>query len=628
MNFIKAIRVSIALCLLVILAVIVRYFLVRSSIEVKVPEKSGKLAQQKIERKEKVEYLEIRGEEKSVDVKADRNYIGSDGKYYLEGNVEVIFFKRKDEQDVHLFGEEVVYDRDWTLVISTGQAKAKFKDLVIEATQLNYDNQKEIFKTESGVHFSSPRIQGPARKMIYMMKQERLKLEGDICLQIKPDIETSLPLEVRGESLDYNEVSKKGVMRGQVQLFHGKSHASSDVLRFRMFQDAENIETLILEGNVKASLFEEDHKKEVASQKQSSSFQQSVSRQVEADKLRLRAFSGLSEIEELEAKGNCSLKFFSSDGGYTQILADSADFIFDRQGEIKEFKASKEARIIVQGADSEEKRIFSGEIMTFEGKIDALHVRGRGPYTAQLTSSGSDIFAEEIFAFTQNNDLEAKGGVKVILKSKEDEKKPIGIFSDEQPVFIIAKELRYLEEQRRFLFSRDIKAWQEKKTLLAEEFVSFEETGNMEGSGGVTTVIPHKPRQGEKRRLEISSRRMMYSSKENRIDYEENVFLKVKDAQLHAQSISVYLREEDGELQRLVARGNVSIVHQFGEAKGEEARYDLEEESFTLLGNPVLIDKDRGRTEGDKLTFYMGDGRILVENEERERSVSIIKRER
>jgi lipopolysaccharide export system protein LptA len=61
------------------------------------------------------------------------------------------------------------------------------------------------------------------------------------------------------------------------------------------------------------------------------------------------------------------------------------------------------------------------------------------------------------------------------------------------------------------------------------------------------------------------------------------------------------------------------------EARGEEARYVLAEETVVLTGQPVLIDQERGTVEGDKLIFHLSDGRIQVENTARERSVIIIR---
>ena len=67
------------------------------------------------------------------------------------------------------------------------------------------------------------------------------------------------------------------------------------------------------------------------------------------------------------------------------------------------------------------------------------------------------------------------------------------------------------------------------------------------------------------------------------------------------------------------------IVQQQSEGRGKEAHFDVENEAIVLLGNPVLIDKNRGKIEGDKLTFFLADDRIIVENQGKERSLSVIK---
>jgi len=256
-------------------------------------------------------------------------------------------------------------------------------------------------------------------------------------------------------------------------------------------------------------------------------------------------------------------------------------------------------------------------------------VKGKGPYEARVASSDSEIFAEEISIFLDNNNLEVKRGVKVILNSRKGEKKRIGLFSKEYPVLINAKEMRYFDEQKRFLFNGDIKAWQEKRILLAEEIVLYEETGKILSTGGVKSIFPHKPKGEEKEeRVEISSDKMTFRPEQNLIFYEKRSSLKVKDIDVRAQSVSVYLSEEEGDMEKIIARGNVVIVQNLGEGRGEEAIYDPDKESVVLLGNPVLIDKDRGITRGDKLTFYLADDRILVENKARERSATVIKREK
>ena len=67
------------------------------------------------------------------------------------------------------------------------------------------------------------------------------------------------------------------------------------------------------------------------------------------------------------------------------------------------------------------------------------------------------------------------------------------------------------------------------------------------------------------------------------------------------------------------------ILQEGKEGRGGEAVYDLKADTVVLTGNPVLVDKEKGVTEGDKLTFHLGDGRITIENKERDRSSTVIK---
>ncbi len=627
MSFVKIMRITVAVLFVVVLAVIARYFMVRSQEETGVPVKTDEIVQKKVEKREKPEHFEFKGEEKSLHVKADKQFIAEDDNYHAEGSVEIIFFKEREGQDVLLSGGKVIYDKDMTRFRSSDQAKARFKDLLVESVLLNYDNEEENFWTEEGARFSSRRLTGSAQKMYYQMKQEKIKLQGDVHLQIEPKTETSSTLKVTGRMLDYNEKSKQGKIEGDVKLFYGESRATAEIMRFELYPDGEQIKTLILEKNAWASLVVKE-KENRPSPDQSPLFVQSVKREIEGEEIRMRFFQENSELQEVEAQRDSSFKFISSTGDFTRILAESAKFIFNNEGELEEFQALKNAKIVKQAENPDEARVIEGDSFNKKRYSDVLHVKGKGPYDAKMSSLGSNVFAEEMTIFLDSSNLEVKRGVKVILKSKTGENRPVGIFSKEQPVFIQAREMRFFAEQKRFLFNRDIKIWQQKKVLGAEEIELFEETGQILCTGRVESTLPHTTKEGKEEKIKISSQKMMYFPEENLVVYQEKGCLTVKDAILRARFISVYLGEENKGIQKIVAREKVIILQSMGEARGEEAIYNPEEESLELLGNPVFIDKDKGTTEGDKLTFYMADGRILVENKDRERSVTVIKRER
>ena len=118
---------------------------------------------------------------------------------------------------------------------------------------------------------------------------------------------------------------------------------------------------------------------------------------------------------------------------------------------------------------------------------------------------------------------------------------------------------------------------------------------------------------------------MEYDPEKNLITYRDKVKLKVRDIVLTAELLTIALDEETGDMKNIVAHNKVVVVQKAYSGHGDEARFDTRDEIITVLGNPVLIDKDKGRTEGGKLTFYMADGRIVVENKDRERSVTVIK---
>jgi lipopolysaccharide transport protein LptA len=628
MNVPKIMRAGIIILLVIILAIIVRYFIIRSLRKPQVPVKTDDLTQQKIEKKDKVVHFEIKGGEESVRFKADKHYVGEDNNYHAEGNVEIVFLKKREGKDVFIYGSEVVYDKDWNHFVLSGQGKVKYEDLVIESVLLNYDNKKELFSTAKGVSFSSEGFSGTAQKLDYLMEQEKLRLQENVNLRLRPNIETSFPVIAEGKRLEYSRKNRKGVMDGGVRLFHGESRATASNLSFELSEDEDNLRTLVLRGKARAIIREEE-KKEIFSSRQSSPFSQSTMREVEAEEIEIRTFPVLQKVQALEASGNCSLKFVSSSESFTHILAEYVKFLFDQEGELREFEALKKARMIDREQSSEETRLIEGDSLIMKNKTDVLLVKGEGPYEARVASSDSEVFAKEISISLDNNNLEVIRGVKVVMNQKKGEKKRIGLFSKESPVLINAREMRYFDEEKRFLFNGDIKAWQEKRILLADEIVLYEETGKILSTGDVKSIFPHKPKDEEKEeRVEISSDKMIYHPEQNLIFYEKRSSLKVKDIDLRAQSVSVYLSEEEGDMENIIARKNVVIVQSLGEGRGEEAIYDPDKESVVLLGNPVLIDKDRGITRGDKLTFYLADDRILVENKARERSATVIKREK
>ena len=606
-SFTRTIRLVIAGSLLLVLVVISLYFSTRSQRPPKAVLESKQITQQKVEKKEQIVHSEVKGETENFRMRADKHYVGDDDKNHLEGKVEIIDFGKDEEQNVYIYGEEIIYDKNMNHFVLKGQSKVKYKDMTIEAGFFDYYKKREVFKGSKGVNFSSPRLAGYAKVMVYSLGQESLILRRRVRLQIRPG-SGALPLIIKGSRLHYRRDKKTGEVVGKVKLSQGKDKASAHSLEFALAEDEEDLKSITLRGGVRASLVGKE---------------ESI-REIKADEIYLEGFKELSRVSNIEATGNCRYSSSTPSGSSLFIQGESLSFLFSREGELERFDASQRVSLIEHWEETGEERIAEGEEMRILGKTNVLQIRGSDKLIAKVSSQDNEIHSEEITIDLENDDLEAKKGVKAVFKGR-DGKKSLGFFSKEQSVFISAQEMRYVRAEKRFFFNGDIKVWQQKEMLLSEELTFLEESGKVNCRGGIKSVFVQEVKDGkEEERLEISAEKMNFHPEKNLIVFEEKSSLQVRNIDLRAQSVSVHL-EEGGEIKTIVAQGKVRIVQETTEGRGESADYDLAKETITLTGDPVVVDKNRGMTRGDKLTFHMGDGRITVENKERERSVTVIK---
>jgi lipopolysaccharide transport protein LptA len=302
------------------------------------------------------------------------------------------------------------------------------------------------------------------------------------------------------------------------------------------------------------------------------------------------------------------------------------NFEFNSDLKLKQFRAEKKVKMVDKEAGAGSSRQVEGREMSVQGTTNILQVAGEADKVAKMSSEESLIDAQKLQIHLEKNDFGAQGSVKAIFRPAGGKKEAFGFFSKEQPVFLTAQEMRYFKEEKRFLFNENIRIWQEKEMLFGQKIILWEETGAMTGEGQMKSIFAHQLKDKKKEeRIEISAEKMGYNPKENLLTFEAQSALKVKNANLTAQSILVYPQEDRSGLKQILAKGNVVIVQDLREGSGNEAVYDVSAETIVITGNPVLKEKDKGAIDGDKLTFYLADGKIAIENKERERSVTFIK---
>jgi lipopolysaccharide export system protein LptA len=615
----RALRTLLAVSLVLVVAVILVYFVSHRRRPTVVPRKAENIPAEQVEKQEGIEHIDFRGD-RIVQVKAGTWYKGEDGLFHLENNVEVRDLAKKGGKEVFITGDRVTYDKDWSRARLEGKAKVRYGDLVFESASFDYEKSADVLSTDAGVVFSSPRISGHSRRMTYSFKDETIVLVGDAGLEARDESENASPLVVSGGLLTYRRLERTGRGEESVEFSLGESRGEAETVDFRMTDDEQYLLTLNLKGTVRARLVEE--KSEGAD-----NLLFDRTRELTAGEMDLRAFLNMNKIHSVEARGGCSLDTFTPSGRRLRVRSADMKLVFDRWGGLREFWAVKQANLVERGEASRIEQTISGGEIYIEGQGDMLRARAPLGGEARVDSPEMEVTGREIKLFPRSEDVSASGNVKLLFKPQAKGGESVGFFSSSQPAMAAAGAMSYQKGAHRLIIGDGMRMWQGRQTLSGDQLTMERETGAVQGTGGIRAVFPQtsKKEPAKEGRLEVGGESLTFNPKDRLLTFEKACWLMTENVDLKAGQIAVKLEDNQGTIQTIEARTSVVILSGLREGRGNAAFYDLARDTVELTGNPTLMDKEKGMIEGDKLTFYLGDGRIHVENRDRERSVTVIK---
>ena len=601
--------------LVLILAVVAAHFALRRRAAVAppaVPAAPPPAPGADVDRKEGIEHVIFKGDLGRVKVKADRFYVGEDKLNHLEGRVEVIDYGRTGGRALTVTADKVDYDDEMTFFRVSGGARVRDRDAVFSSEAFEYDKPKETVRTDRGVEFTSGRLDAKARGLVYKRRAETIELAGDVALALRPRLETSAPLNIAGQSFEYRRKATSGRVEGGVRMTHARSGASAERLLFLLGDDEQQVKALTLLGAAEAVFFREaDGGKAVA-------------QRIKADEIRMVSYPDTQALQRLKAKGGCVLEMELEPGANDVVRSDQVSLLFDRKGEMRDFWAVGSARLALGTGTAGERRV-RGETVSFSKKGDVLRAEGAEGAPARIDSERTEVEAASVTVGTASGNMRASGGVKLVLKPVPDGG-TVGFFAKDRPVLVTCGNLAYAGERKSFAFKDGVRIWQDKDVLAAEEFDVQEGDGAVSGRGGVKASLSHAPKdKPAEERLEIASDRMAFAPGPRTIAFEGACSLRTASLAMTAKSLDMALAKEGSGMESLRGKGKVVISREGQEGRGEEAFYDLGAETVVMTGRPVLVDREKGVTEGDKLTFHLGDGRITIENKERDRSATVIR---
>ncbi len=208
---------------------------------------------------------------------------------------------------------------------------------------------------------------------------------------------------------------------------------------------------------------------------------------------------------------------------------------------------------------------------------------------------------------------------------------PEALFSSDRPIHATAERFDSEEHGQRLHYRGAARLWQEGNSVQAPEIDLDRTERTLEARGGVTSVLVEQQGQAAGRKgagpalVSIGANTLLYTDQDRRAFYAGQVLLRRERMNIRAKQLEAFLRPPsethpgESRLEHAIATGQVEILETAPKTgsprrgSAEHAEYFSGEEKVILQGgNPTLVQPDRGSTRGSELTYYLDDGRLLV----------------
>jgi len=229
-------------------------------------------------------------------------------------------------------------------------------------------------------------------------------------------------------------------------------------------------------------------------------------------------------------------------------------------------------------------------------------------------------------------DATAEGEVKSTYSDLREQ--PNGaLLASSSPIHITARAMIVHRTTAIATYSGDARIWQDANVVQAPTLQFDRDHRSVVAQGDshpVSTVLVQVDKKGHATPVSITSSRLTYTDAEHRAHFEGGVVARGSDLTISADSLDAFMIPRNqtapnqsqslkgqGQLDQIVAKGNVSIQEPSRRAQGEKLVYTVTDDKYVLDGgSPSIFDAEHGKITGDSLTFYKRDDRVLVEGKD------------
>ena len=254
---------------------------------------------------------------------------------------------------------------------------------------------------------------------------------------------------------------------------------------------------------------------------------------------------------------------------------------------------------------------------------------------ARMWDPTGSTSADRIRMDQKTGDFTAEGRVRSTRMPDRDSKKNSQMLSGDQPLEAQARRLDSTNRNRKLRYQGGAVMWQGANRIQGDTIDVDREKRTLAATGNVVTNL-WEEKQGVAPALTVVRAASLLYSDENRLaHYTGGVALNRPGLSEKCAELRAFLADSgaDSRLDKAFAEGTVEIIQTAQDRRrtgtGEHSEYYTAEQKVILRGNRAkLVDTVDGVTEGDELTYFANDDRLLVNGTARDPGKSRFARKR
>jgi lipopolysaccharide export system protein LptA len=243
--------------------------------------------------------------------------------------------------------------------------------------------------------------------------------------------------------------------------------------------------------------------------------------------------------------------------------------------------------------------------------------------SARVWDETGSTSANHIRMDQRTGDFTAEGQVNSSRLPDQDQKKNSQMLSGDQPIQAQARKMDSSNHNRAIHYEGDVTMRQGANRIQAGVIDVNREKRTLVADGNVVTYLWEEPKEDEKKSAApvltvVHAPHLVYTEENRLAVYTGGVLLRRPGLQVKGQELRAFLAESgaDSRLEKAFADGAVEIVETASDrtrtGTGDHAEYYTDVQKVVLRGGrPKLVDSLKGFMQGDELTYFANDGRLL-----------------